>query len=653
MEYEETEEKIFKLNQDGKEYLVSISIFGDCVRVSCQENLGKDGNFYETDFSLEDLSSINRYFILMSSINEAQNELIKAIEKQQVGIDHNPNLIKIIFYITIGTDNINFKLPLTKRDAIFKRIKTPEEQVPFTGMIQLKNKGNYPQDEERIVELEKKNAQLIGSQRDLISDVKNLMDVTQKLINESNLLYEENAKLNARLQKIQKENFERNLEVEVLKDEEQTLNDENIKLKNYNADLERLLQQKRENLAREYMESKQRPTYINEIDYGNGPKAISSRYDDAQIKTFIPRVTVKPMVEAYDEGLASKNKPPFYYTDQRLPKNLLNNSSNIDKLNNTDINYNNNNNPRKNSFRTNELITNNASYNKIYDNNLNGNDNNESDKDPQDNYTKRNKKPKKLPVQERISEKTNDYEEEENNRNIRNGNVFNNNEQIRNNESYFNETESQVSQVKESDVRDNDSYPSNYHLKQKSEEKTSEYEDEEEQLNYLNSDIILSSTEEEMLLNKINKHGKQTQMKLIYKATVDSDRAEIFHQKCDSAQRTLVLIETINERRFGGYTTQSWEGNGIDKDDSEAFVFSLDKLQIYNIISGQPAIGCYPKYGPVFLGCQIKVNDNFFVKGGTTYRKNTNYAINSDFELNDGVKFFGIKEIEVFEVQLI
>ena len=61
MEYEETEEKIFKLNQDGKEYLVSISIFGDCVRVSCQENLGKDGNFYETDFSLEDLSSINSY----------------------------------------------------------------------------------------------------------------------------------------------------------------------------------------------------------------------------------------------------------------------------------------------------------------------------------------------------------------------------------------------------------------------------------------------------------------------------------------------------------------------------------------------------------------------------------------------------------------
>ena len=89
-------------------------------------------------------------------------------------------------------------------------------------------------------------------------------------------------------------------------------------------------------------------------------------------------------------------------------------------------------------------------------------------------------------------------------------------------------------------------------------------------------------------------------MNLIYKATIDTDRAEIFHQKCDRAQRTLVVIESISDRRFGGYTTQSWAGDGIDKDDEEAFVFSLDKLQIYNIISGQPAIGCYPKYGQYF-----------------------------------------------------
>ena len=182
-----------------------------------------------------------------------------------------------------------------------------------------------------------------------------------------------------------------------------------------------------------------------------------------------------------------------------------------------------------------------------------------------------------------------------------------------------------------------------------------EFEEESQSVNnkYMNSDIVKSPMEESMLLDKLGNHGKTIKLKLLYKASLDSDRAEVFHNKCNKAKSTIVFIETINGNRFGGYTTQSWEGDGIDKKDENAFVFSLDKLQIYNIISQQPAIGCYPKYGPVFLGCQIKVNDNFFVKGGTTYRKNVNYAINSDFELNDGIKFFGIKDLEVFEVNLL
>ena len=44
-----------------------------------------------------------------------------------------------------------------------------------------------------------------------------------------------------------------------------------------------------------------------------------------------------------------------------------------------------------------------------------------------------------------------------------------------------------------------------------------------------------------MLLNKINKPGFQISFKLIFKAVKDTDRIDIFHQKCDNAQRTLVL----------------------------------------------------------------------------------------------------------------
>lgn len=65
----------------------------------------------------------------------------------------------------------------------------------------------------------------------------------------------------------------------------------------------------------------------------------------------------------------------------------------------------------------------------------------------------------------------------------------------------------------------------------------------------------------------------------------------------------MVLVETDKGKRFGGYTSNSWEGKCIEKPDEEAFVFSLNKMKIYEIIPGENAIGCYPKFGPVFLGC--------------------------------------------------
>ena len=625
MEYQDNYAKFFKLNQDRKEYILSISIYEDYIRLSCQENIGKSGNYYETDFNLNDLTEINRYFLIMSSIYEAQNELIKAIEKQKVGLELGNNLLNVLFYLIIGTDNIILKLPLAKRDKAYNRINFPEEQEPFTGDIHLKNKGNYPEDENRIINIEKCNQDLKESQNGLIDDLQNLLDITEKLKKETSFLYEENAKLNTRLRKIQKENFERNLEVSNLKEEEQLLNDENIKLRNYNTDLEKQLNQKKENLQKNLLENKQRKLRNDEVDLGNGPKAISSRFENAKVKTFIPRITAKPKVEAYEESISIMRNNPFYYTDKRRSNFLNSNYPTEERFNRTDINIDINN--QRKSFKSNynEFISNNNSNNKIINY-------------PDDNYKKKAKKEKeKLPVYERISERTNDYEDESKQILVKNNNVFSPREDSKSNysESFNNDN-----------IRDTDEVPYKYNKIEI--EELSNSNDK-----YMNSDIVKSPMEESMLLNKLGKQGKNIKLKLLYKATIDSDKAEIFHKKCDKAKTSLIIIETINGMRFGGYTTQSWEGDGIDKKDDNAFVFSLDKLQIYNIISGQPAIGCYPKYGPVFLGCQIKVNDNFFVKGGTTYRRNANYAINSDFELNDGIKFFGIKDLEVFEVTLI
>ena len=165
-------------------------------------------------------------------------------------------------------------------------------------------------------------------------------------------------------------------------------------------------------------------------------------------------------------------------------------------------------------------------------------------------------------------------------------------------------------------------------------------------------DIIKSSAELEFLTRKICQNYKKVTLDLLYKATLDSDKASLFHNKCDFANRTLVLVKSGNGKRFGGYTTCNWKGNSIEKKDENAFVFSLDKMKIYDIIPGEDAIGCYPKYGPVFLGCQIRIYDEFFTNGGTTFEKGLNYNTEEDYELTGGLKEFEVKEIEVYGIQL-
>ena len=183
-------------------------------------------------------------------------------------------------------------------------------------------------------------------------------------------------------------------------------------------------------------------------------------------------------------------------------------------------------------------------------------------------------------------------------------------------------------------------------------------EEEEETNNNYNSnkndqvegDIIHSLSELELITKKINKKNKKLIIQLLYKASIDSDKAAVFHQKCDSAKNTIVLVETKNGKRFGGYTSCSWSGNCVEKGDNKAFIFSFDKMTTYDNIPGEDAIGCYPKFGPVFLGCQIKIFDDAFTKGGSTFERELNFQTEEDYELTGGERNFEVKDIEVYEV---
>ena len=176
-----------------------------------------------------------------------------------------------------------------------------------------------------------------------------------------------------------------------------------------------------------------------------------------------------------------------------------------------------------------------------------------------------------------------------------------------------------------------------------------EHQDEDD-VKEVKGDIIHDMNELEMITKKINKENKRIIINLLYKASADSDSAAVFHNKCDEANNTIVLVETKDGKRFGGYTTKSWKGNCVEKPDPEAFIFSFDKMKTYDNIPGDDAIGCYPKFGPIFLGCQIKIFDNAFTRGGTTFEKELNFNTEEDYELTGGSRTFEVKDVEVYEV---
>ena len=166
--------------------------------------------------------------------------------------------------------------------------------------------------------------------------------------------------------------------------------------------------------------------------------------------------------------------------------------------------------------------------------------------------------------------------------------------------------------------------------------------------------IIHKYSEIDEIISKIqDKLLKGAKFNLLYKAFTHGDKASTFHEKCDGHPITLTLIETTEGVRFGGFTKKSWDGKNLKKTDNDAFVFSIDTGKCFDVKKDEPAIGCYPKFGPVFFGCQIRIYDDFFTKGGTTCFKGLNYNTDKDYELNNGQKTYIVKDMEVYEIETI
>lgn len=164
------------------------------------------------------------------------------------------------------------------------------------------------------------------------------------------------------------------------------------------------------------------------------------------------------------------------------------------------------------------------------------------------------------------------------------------------------------------------------------------------------SDVIERENELDLIKDRLGKNNLN--LILLYKATRDGDDAEIFHAKVGDTRNNITLIKTSQGVRFGGYTSQSWDGVNIFKEDDSAFVFSLTKLKTYDVNQKESAIWCYPNYGPVFEGYQIDIFDRFLTRDlSKTGKRGLGYDTNEDYELNNGEKNFVVDEMEVYGIQ--
>ena len=176
----------------------------------------------------------------------------------------------------------------------------------------------------------------------------------------------------------------------------------------------------------------------------------------------------------------------------------------------------------------------------------------------------------------------------------------------------------------------------------------------------IDSEIIKNDEEINLLLErlKMSKLYKNTipKFSLIYRASRDGDDPMDYYNKCNGAKNTLCVIKTKQNYKFGGYTETVMDfSKGSDVKDPESFVFSLDKLKIYeNKRKDSYAIDHCKGWGPIFRGDAFAVCDKKFFSFdnhivGTKSQSNFG-DMDQDYELNHGEKYFSIKEFEVFRI---
>ena len=170
------------------------------------------------------------------------------------------------------------------------------------------------------------------------------------------------------------------------------------------------------------------------------------------------------------------------------------------------------------------------------------------------------------------------------------------------------------------------------------------------------SDIIKTVDEFEFLRDTLGK----VELRMIINSNIHGDYAADFHEKANY-HHLLILIETLEGNRFGGYTSDNFiplsiglisTSVDVQKYDESAFLFNLDKKKIYEINEDKynDALYCDEYYTLSFGEKDLVIWDYFLTKGGVSNFPDCYGKGSQPLELTGGEQNFKINSIEVFQV---
>ena len=170
------------------------------------------------------------------------------------------------------------------------------------------------------------------------------------------------------------------------------------------------------------------------------------------------------------------------------------------------------------------------------------------------------------------------------------------------------------------------------------------------------SDIIKTVDEFEFLRDTLGK----VELRMILNSNIHGDYASDFHEKANY-HHLLVLVETLEGNRFGGYTSDNFiplsvgltsTSVDIQKYDEAAFLFNLDKKKIYEINEDKVeiALNCDEYYTLSFGEKDLVIWDYFLTKGGVSNFPDYYGKGSERLELTGGEQNFRVNSIEVFQV---